>query len=88
MEYLNMFIKEVLRIDGAGDRTFIYRAIRDFESNEMLIPKDTLIYFNIQAFHRDENQWHDPSEFIPERFDASSKYFKKPDGGKRSIFAY
>jgi len=32
--------------------------------------------------------WHAPEEFIPERFDKSSKYFKKPDGSIRHKFSY
>jgi cytochrome P450 len=36
----------------------------------------------------DPTQWQKPSEFIPERFDIESEFFKRPDGGKRHPMAF
>ena len=38
--------------------------------------------------HRNPKQWHEPEEFIPERFDPSSKYFLTPEGKKRHPMAF
>ena len=33
-------------------------------------------------------QWQMPEEFIPERFNPSSPFYKKPDGKPRSPFSF
>eukprot|EP00351_Strombidinopsis_sp_SopsisLIS2011_P000347 CAMPEP_0116877588 /NCGR_PEP_ID=MMETSP0463-20121206/9356_1 /TAXON_ID=181622 /ORGANISM="Strombidinopsis sp, Strain SopsisLIS2011" /LENGTH=110 /DNA_ID=CAMNT_0004524995 /DNA_START=1192 /DNA_END=1524 /DNA_ORIENTATION=+ len=40
------------------------------------------------AIHNDPRQWREPEVFNPERFDATSEWFKRPDGGVRSPFAF
>ena len=42
----------------------------------------------VDTIHHDPEQWIKPSEFIPERFDPESDYFKRPDGGPRHPFAF
>ena len=34
------------------------------------------------------NEWQNPLEFIPERFNPNSPYFLKPNGKQRSPYAY
>lgn len=41
-----------------------------------------------QLLHHDPTQWQKPSEFIPERFESDSPYFKKPDGSQRHPMAF
>lgn len=36
----------------------------------------------------DIDEWQKPKEFIPERFDPNSKFFKRPDGSKRNPLAF
>ena len=50
--------------------------------------KGTVIRFNIFGLHFNENEWQNPDQFIPERFDPSSKYFLKPNGQPRSSFSF
>ena len=39
--------------------------------------------------HHDEKHWGtNHNQFIPERFDSNSKYFKAPDGKARHPYAY
>ncbi|KAG9154415.1 hypothetical protein Leryth_000861 [Lithospermum erythrorhizon] len=42
-----------------------------------MIPKETKVFLNVRALHRDPQYWDKPSHFIPERFlmnDDNSKY--------------
>ena len=41
--------------------------------------------FNISLYHlhRNPQEWIHPDDFIPERFDAESKYYLTPDGRRR-----
>jgi cytochrome P450 / NADPH-cytochrome P450 reductase len=43
---------------------------------------------NFDAIHKDPQEWVDPLKFIPERFDASSPMFKRPDGKPRNPFSF
>mmetsp|Transcript_25635 Transcript_25635/g.19393 ORF Transcript_25635/g.19393 Transcript_25635/m.19393 type:complete len:94 (-) Transcript_25635:94-375(-) len=43
---------------------------------------------DIYALQRNEKEWIDPNEFIPERFDPNSNYFKTPSGQKRHPMSY
>lgn len=45
-------------------------------------------FINMGAMHRDPDQWQKPQDFIPERFDPSSEYYSRPDGGKRNPLAF
>ena len=42
-----------------------------------------MICINTIIPHHNNEEWHNPTEFIPERFDPESKYFFKP-GTKES----
>lgn len=42
----------------------------------------------MQQTHSDPEQWREPQRFVPDRFDSKSEWFLKPDGKKRSPFAY
>lgn len=73
---LTYVIKESLRIDPPLSKTHAYRAIQDkAEINGVEIRKDTLVTVNILAAHYNLNQWKNPKEFIPERFNPLSEYF-------------
>mmetsp|Transcript_297 Transcript_297/g.325 ORF Transcript_297/g.325 Transcript_297/m.325 type:complete len:81 (+) Transcript_297:242-484(+) len=40
------------------------------------------------ALHYNKEEWENPEEFIPERFDPSSKYFLTPSGKKRNPYSF
>lgn len=52
------------------------------------IRSDHGFQINIQALHHNKDEWDQPEEFIPERFDPQSKYFLRPDGNKRHPFSF
>ncbi|KAL1190857.1 Ent-isokaurene C2/C3-hydroxylase [Cardamine amara subsp. amara] len=44
-----------------------------------MVPKDSKIFINVWAIHRDSKNWEDPNEFKPERFLDSSFDFNGND---------
>lgn len=80
MQYLDMFLSEVLRLYAAAVR--INRATKeDITINGIFIPKGTDVSIPISALHRDPKYWPDPEKFDPERFTEENK-------AKRPQFAY
>ncbi|CEG84436.1 hypothetical protein RMATCC62417_18239 [Rhizopus microsporus] len=68
MEYLNMVIKENLRLNGPADTVLPREAAEDVTLAGTFIPKGTLLNLDIGSIHRDPRVWKNPKEFIPERF--------------------
>ncbi|CEG64279.1 hypothetical protein RMATCC62417_01282 [Rhizopus microsporus] len=68
MEYLNMVIKENLRLNGPADTVLPREAAEDVTLAGTFIPKGTLLNLDIGSIHRDPRVWKNPEEFIPERF--------------------
>lgn len=69
-------------------RSLGYKALRSFKLKGVLIPKGEILCFNILASHYSRDQWKDPMEFKPERFDPSSDYFTTPKGKNRHPLSY
>lgn len=42
----------------------------------------------MDSLHHDPDQWIKHDDYIPERFDPESPYFKRPDGGPRHPMAF
>mmetsp|Transcript_32588 Transcript_32588/g.24078 ORF Transcript_32588/g.24078 Transcript_32588/m.24078 type:complete len:108 (-) Transcript_32588:32-355(-) len=42
----------------------------------------------MMELHHSKDQWRDPDEFIPERFDPNSEYYLTPLGGKRHPMSF
>ncbi|CAI2364968.1 unnamed protein product [Moneuplotes crassus] len=83
LDYMSHVVKEALRLSspiyGKGMRA---RKDLTFKSG-FTVRKGTLVYPNNGVIGVSENVWKDPLDFIPERFDPESPYFKLPDGEKR-----
>ena len=83
LEYLSHVVKETLRLSSP-----LYgkpmKAKRDTKlSSGFTVRKGTVVYPNNGVIGVSENVWKNPEEFIPERFDPESPYFKLPSGTKR-----
>ena len=88
LEYLGYVVKEAFRLSSP-----IYgkpmQAKEDIQlDDDFVIKKDTIVYPNNGVIGVSENIWKDPYEFIPERFDPSSDYFRLPGGEKREPISW
>lgn len=88
MEYLNLVVKEALRLSSSLFGKPM-KANQDVKLDDgFVVKKDTIIYPNNGIIGVSENIWKNPLEFVPERFDPESEYFRLPDGGKRDPMAW
>lgn len=58
------------------------------EINGYKIPPGCEVGITTYALHRDENYWIKPDEFIPSRFDPTSKYYKIGQDQNYAPFSY
>ncbi|CDW89465.1 cytochrome p450 [Stylonychia lemnae] len=87
MPYLSNCINETLRIDSPP----ISFGIELTEPIDLLgykILNDHPVIININALHYNDEEWQEPNEYIPQRFDPQSKYFLTPAGKKRHPISF
>lgn len=87
--YTKQCVYETLRICPSGPQTMpscfnqdVTIGGVDFKAHK------TTFNVNMQAIMMDPVQWKSPHEFQPDRFDAKSEWFKKPDGKNRNPLAF
>ncbi|XP_045710384.1 steroid 17-alpha-hydroxylase/17,20 lyase [Phyllostomus hastatus] len=65
---LEATIREVLRIRPVAPTLIPHKAITDSSIGEFAIDKGTNVVINLWALHHSEKEWHQPDQFMPERF--------------------
>ncbi|KAK9076475.1 hypothetical protein SSX86_004809 [Deinandra increscens subsp. villosa] len=68
LPYLQVVIKETLRLHPPAPFLIPHEAIHDVEVEGFVVPKDAQILCNVWAIGRDPKVWSNPDAFIPERF--------------------
>ncbi|KAB2041924.1 hypothetical protein ES319_D02G180900v1 [Gossypium barbadense] len=91
LTYLNMVIKETLRLHPPGVLLLPRETMSQIKIGDYDINPKTRIAVNVWAIGRDPDIWDNPKEFIPERFidnpiDLKGQHFELlPFGGGRRI---
>ncbi|PIA28666.1 hypothetical protein AQUCO_06800086v1 [Aquilegia coerulea] len=79
LEYLDMVVKESLRLHPVAPLLIPHESTEDCTVNGYYIPKKSRIIVNTWAIGRDPKVWDNPEKFIPERFIGSSIEYKGRD---------
>ncbi|XP_027185263.1 cytochrome P450 81E8-like [Coffea eugenioides] len=82
LPYLRCIINETLRIFPPEPTLVPHYSSEDCIIGGYKIAKDTTLFVNAWAIHRDPNLWEEPSEFKPERFEGLDEGFKFLPFGK------
>ncbi|KAI8140957.1 cytochrome P450 [Fennellomyces sp. T-0311] len=80
MIYLNMVIKETLRMNGPSDSLTPKTSTKDTELGGVFIPKGTVTTISIYEVHHNPKVWENPDTFDPERFAPGRENINNRDG--------
>ncbi|XP_030468658.1 cytochrome P450 71AU50-like [Syzygium oleosum] len=72
LDYLDMVVKETLRLHPPVPLLLPHESIEDCTVNGFHIPRKSRVLVNVWAIGRDPHIWGDPEKFIPERFEGTS----------------
>lgn len=76
LSYLQMVIKEVLRLHPPNPMLVPRESREDCEIMGYHVPKGTKVHINAFAISRDPRYWDNPEAFNPERFENSNTDYK------------
>nr|KYP69585.1 Cytochrome P450 71A1 [Cajanus cajan] len=79
MNYLKCVVKETMRLHPPVPFLVARKSSSSVKLKGYDIPSKTMVFINTWAIHRDLEQWDNPEEFIPERFEISQVDLKGQD---------
>ncbi|KAM6430454.1 cytochrome P450 2J6-like isoform 2-T2 [Liasis olivaceus] len=79
LPYTNAVIHEIQRISNVAALGLPHAPLQDVQLFGYKIPKDTMVFVNLQSAHFDESQWKFPDEFNPSNFLNEKGEFVKPE---------
>nr|GLL19498.1 cytochrome P450 CYP736A12-like [Ipomoea trifida] len=79
LKYLEMVMKESLRLHPVAPLLIPHEAREDCMVDGFYIPRKSRILVNVWAIGHDPNVWADPEKFIPERFEGSNIDYRGRD---------
>lgn len=85
--FTNCFL-ESLRIDPPVTFSSMACLTQDTMIGKYKIKGGEQFEVDMYQLHRNPKEWIDPDQYIPDRFDPSSKYFLTPDGKKRHPMSF
>eukprot|EP00806_Schmidingerella_arcuata_P004651 Macronucleus_5220.p1 GENE.Macronucleus_5220~~Macronucleus_5220.p1 ORF type:complete len:176 (+),score=47.69 Macronucleus_5220:1-528(+) len=88
LEYVKLAYHETMRMDAPVSTSMTSCMSKDVKIGNIEMRKNEALWLGMQYTHNDLEQWKQPALFKPDRFDSTSEWYKKPDGGKRSPFAF
>ncbi|KAL1830989.1 hypothetical protein ACET3Z_000640 [Daucus carota] len=68
LEYLNMVVKEAMRLHPVAPLLLPHLSVEDCMVEGFFIPKNSRVVVNVYAIGRDPKVWTDAEKFLPERF--------------------
>lgn len=87
-ELTRQYYYESLRIEPPVPVTSTNAMSEDCNICGVNVRANDIIMIMIHSIHRNKDEWHSPKEFIPDRFDCKSEYFKRPDGKPRNPMSF
>lgn len=87
-ELTRNYFYESLRIEPPVPVTSTNTMSEDCKIGNVKFRANDIFMVMVYNIHHDKKEWHSPEKFIPDRFDCSSEYFKRPDGKQRHPLSF
>ena len=85
--YSNCF-NESLRMQPPVYYSSSVRMSENVQCEKLMIRKGDIITIMMESLGNNPDEWIQPEKFIPERFDASSRFFLTPNGKRRNPYSF
>ena len=85
--YSNCF-NESLRMQPPVYYSSASRLTKECKCDYLSIETGAMFSIDMYRLGNNPDEWIEPENFIPERFDSKSKYFLTPSGKNRNLFSF